>query len=259
MLTMTNHADLVTSNLPELAGIIRREHRLAEQHAMQAVNHAMEAGRLLIEAKALCSHGKWLSWLADNFEGSARTAQAYMRLYENRDALANTQSSAHLSIDGALKLLAEPKEADPFKSWLPTDPNVLAKLIFSHLVPGVSDDDTEPEMEHPRLFVQRMGKDNPHWQYQEDKAWYFAVFMEGSQVQYTTRPQPGWMVAYSIGMFAGGRFAQNGKMVQALPLSHETDTALRAHANLGWEYSEESPNFVSAWVDILHPFNPMEH
>ena len=104
---------IITNNLPELAASIRQEHHLAEQHAMQAVNHAMEAGRLLIEAKALCSHGKWLSWLADNFEGSARTAQAYMRLYENRDALANTQSSAHLSIDGALKLLAEPKEAEP--------------------------------------------------------------------------------------------------------------------------------------------------
>ena len=104
---------IITNNLPELAASIRQEHHLAEQHAMQAVNHAMEAGRLLIEAKALCSHGKWLSWLADNFEGSARTAQAYMRLYEKRDALANTQSSAHLSIDGALKLLAEPKEAEP--------------------------------------------------------------------------------------------------------------------------------------------------
>lgn len=248
---------IITNNLPELAASIRQEHHLAEQHAMQAVNHAMEAGRLLIEAKALCSHGKWLSWLADNFEGSARTAQAYMRLFEHRDLLANTQRVSHLSVRDALKMLAEPQAVAPIKSWLPTDPDVLALLVFRHTVPGISDDLTPGAPEHPRLFVQRMSKTDPHWQYEEENPRYYAVFMEGGDVQYTKCPQPAWLVSFTIGQFAGGRFSKANKMVQALNMKFEDEAALRAHADLGWEYSD-SPNFVSTLVDALHPFNPME-
>jgi len=250
--------EIVTNTLDKLASEINKEARLAEQHAMQAVNHALNAGRLLTEAKEQCPHGQWLPWMAENFEGSARTAQGYMRLFEHRDVLANTQRVAHLSVRDALKMLAEPQAVEPIKSWLPTDPDVLAILIFRHTVPGISDDNTPGEPEHPRLFVQRMGKTDPHWQYEEETPRYYAVFMEGGDVQYTKCPQPAWLVSSTIGQFAGGRFSKANKMVQALNMKFEDDAALRAHADLGWEYSDNSPNFVSALVDCLHPFNPME-
>ena len=109
-------AEIVTNTLDKLASEINKEAKLAEQHAMQAVNHALNAGRLLTEAKEQCPHGQWLPWMAENFEGSARTAQGYMRLFEHRDALANPQRVAHLSVREALKMLAEPQAVEPIKN-----------------------------------------------------------------------------------------------------------------------------------------------
>lgn len=249
----------MSNEITTLASAINTEHRKAQECAQAAIDHAYEAGRLLVEAKATVPHGDWGAWLAANFEGSERTARGYMRLANNWEAItAKRQSSADLSIDGALQLLAAPKDK-PAPDWLPTDPDVLAKLVFKHTVPGISHEDGEPaQPEHPRLFVQRMGKNDPHWKYEEETPRYFAIFMEGSQVSYTKCPQTARIVAYSIGMFAGGRFTKVDKMVQALELKHDDDSALRAHADLGWEYSEASPEFVSSLVDILHPFDPME-
>ena len=101
------------------AEAINAQHRLCQEAAASAVEHAMNAGEMLMEVKASSNHGEFGPWLEENFEGSARTAQTYMRLHRNRHAL-NAQRSAHLSIDGALKALSEPKdEASPEKdtSW----------------------------------------------------------------------------------------------------------------------------------------------
>jgi hypothetical protein len=45
---------------------------------MSAVEHAIEAGHALIRAKELCGHGRWTTWLEQNFRYSARTAAAFM-------------------------------------------------------------------------------------------------------------------------------------------------------------------------------------
>ena len=111
--------EIVTDTLDKLASEINKEAKLAEQHAMQAVSHALNAGRLLTEAKEQCPHGQWLPWMAKNFEGSARTAQGYMRLFEHRDVLANTQRVAHLSVRDALKMLAEPQAVVPEEKPVP--------------------------------------------------------------------------------------------------------------------------------------------
>lgn len=39
---------------------------------------AFEAGEALLEANKICPLGKWLTWLAANFQGSRRTALRYM-------------------------------------------------------------------------------------------------------------------------------------------------------------------------------------
>jgi hypothetical protein len=96
-----------------LASEINRHHRAAETAIRAGLNHAQAAGRLLIEAKAQCPHGTWRQWLADNFEGSDRTARAYARIAKGWPEIeAKWQSSAILSIDGALKLLAAPRKRD---------------------------------------------------------------------------------------------------------------------------------------------------
>lgn len=87
---------------------IRSEHEAALAAASTACEHARRAGGLLLKAKEQLPHGAWLPWLEANFTFSARTAQVYMRVSEGWKTISNTQTSAHLSIDEAVKLLAEP-------------------------------------------------------------------------------------------------------------------------------------------------------
>jgi Protein of unknown function (DUF3102) len=69
--------ELTRSNsLIELAARIRAEHEAVGG----ALQHAVVAGELLIEARSKVTHGDWLPWLEANCEMSERTAQAYMRV-----------------------------------------------------------------------------------------------------------------------------------------------------------------------------------
>lgn len=51
------------TTLNTLAADINREHHLAEESAQTAVEHAISAGELLIQAKAQHKHDGWLKWL----------------------------------------------------------------------------------------------------------------------------------------------------------------------------------------------------
>ena len=97
--------------LDTLAGRINAEHHACETAVNAALEHALAAGDLLIEAKSACPHGAWQAWLENSFDGSVRTAQAYMRVAAHRDEVeaAKTQSSAPLSLDGALRALSTPR------------------------------------------------------------------------------------------------------------------------------------------------------
>jgi hypothetical protein len=69
------------ATLADLAKQINEAHRLCEAAMNTGLAHALDAGRLLLEAKRQCQHGTWLPWLKENFKGSKRTAQAYLRLH----------------------------------------------------------------------------------------------------------------------------------------------------------------------------------
>ncbi len=106
----------IEKNLAPLVDRINAEHRACEEAANSALVHAMNAGEMLTEAKAALPHGSFGPWLKENFAGSDRTARAYMRVYAHRGELeAKRQSSATLSLDGALKALSAPKEDAPPK------------------------------------------------------------------------------------------------------------------------------------------------
>jgi hypothetical protein len=132
-------APTLSARLDTLSDRINDEHRRCEAAIVSGLEHALQAGRLLIEAKALCPHGAWLPWLADHFEGSERTTQAYMRVAERYPELTgpNPQHVADLSLRGALAALAEPKAGaevprpDP-DAWLRAERDAL----------GVEDPDT---------------------------------------------------------------------------------------------------------------------
>ncbi len=76
----TKRPALPAAPAESLADRINAEHRAANEAAASAIEHARLAGELLLEAKASVAHGAWGAWLSVNFEGSERTAQAYMRI-----------------------------------------------------------------------------------------------------------------------------------------------------------------------------------
>jgi hypothetical protein len=98
-----------------LAARIRAEHEAAQSAMRSVVIHAIEAGKLLMEAKALVGHGNWLVWLEENCGFSERTAQGYMRLARLDPTKA--QRVADLSLREALKALAEAKGSPAAVSW----------------------------------------------------------------------------------------------------------------------------------------------
>jgi hypothetical protein len=83
-----------------------REHKLAGDKAKLAVQHAKNCGEELMRIKGLLGHGKFLPWLKENFEGSDRTARAYMRIAENWQCIANLDTS---TLTGALAALSPAK------------------------------------------------------------------------------------------------------------------------------------------------------
>jgi hypothetical protein len=110
----------VEKGLAQRARAINEEHRAFVGTFRKTVEHGIRAGELLAEAKAECPHGTWLPWLEDNFEGSVRSAQEYMRLYNHRDEIrVKMQDSAHLSVSGALKEIASPRRIIPERACHP--------------------------------------------------------------------------------------------------------------------------------------------
>jgi hypothetical protein len=99
--------------LENLKEKINTHHQACEQAVGAALGHAMDAGDLLSEVKASLSHGEFGPWLGANFAGSDRTARVYMRVARHRKEIdAKMAEPAVLSIDGALKELATPKNEE---------------------------------------------------------------------------------------------------------------------------------------------------
>jgi Protein of unknown function (DUF3102) len=105
------------AELDRLAERINEEHRQCEAAFTNGLQHAIRAGELLEEVKGTLEHGSWLPWLKENFTGSVRTAQAYMRVARRRgdfdtlggfDNQGNAQRAARLSLRDTLSALAEP-------------------------------------------------------------------------------------------------------------------------------------------------------
>ena len=105
---------MTTKLLKSLAGRINDTHAAAGASFQAGVQRAMDAGRLLIEAKEKVGHGEWLPWLRANCEFSERTAQAYMRVAKRAGELeANPQRVADLPLREALALLTAPQPQEP--------------------------------------------------------------------------------------------------------------------------------------------------
>ena len=67
-----------SNSLADLAARICSEHEACTSAQQRGLEHAVAAGKLLIEAKGQVPHGQWLMWLRDNVQIPERTAQRYM-------------------------------------------------------------------------------------------------------------------------------------------------------------------------------------
>ena len=133
-------ANALPTRPQDLARLANAEHSAASDHARSALTHAVEAGRLLADAKAALSHGDFGPWLAENITFSDRTARGYMRLHRERDRLrelvdagppANRQSIADLGVADALALLAAPPSDSARGHWTPRDGHDYSAFILS--------------------------------------------------------------------------------------------------------------------------------
>jgi Protein of unknown function (DUF3102)/DNA N-6-adenine-methyltransferase (Dam) len=97
--------------LDRLSESIRNEITQGEAHIYESLEHFMNAGELLIEAKAKLQHGEWLPWLDSECQCSERSAQRYMKLAQNRALIeAKNDTVSDLSLRRALAEIQELKK-----------------------------------------------------------------------------------------------------------------------------------------------------
>jgi hypothetical protein len=95
-----------SNSLADLAHQINAEHEAAESAQRKTLQHAIAAGKLLIEAKegGQLKHGQWLPWLENHCRIPERTAQHYMRLAKHESEI---RSVADLSQRAAIAAISE--------------------------------------------------------------------------------------------------------------------------------------------------------
>ncbi|UOG62587.1 DUF3102 domain-containing protein [Leptospira noguchii] len=123
----TQHLQVVQKDQDEDAEKISMLHTSIETNIKNAIRNAIKIGELLIEKKSRLGHGKFIPWITTNLPFSERTAQRYIKLFENRDLLNTTPVS---DLKSAYKLLSsadrEEKEINP-KEISKVDANRLYK------------------------------------------------------------------------------------------------------------------------------------
>ena len=86
---------------------------ITEQTKQVVLFNSIEIGRRLTEAKAMVKHGTWGTWLKERVDYSQRTANNFMKIYQEygRNGLAEkSQALANLSYTQALALIDLPEE-----------------------------------------------------------------------------------------------------------------------------------------------------
>jgi hypothetical protein len=96
-------------DLALLAERINAAHRRALRKNAEAVAAAIEAGNDLAVVKRRLTHGQWIPWVAENFDGSLRTAQVYVQVARHPE---DAQAAAHLGLAAALDRIADRGEGE---------------------------------------------------------------------------------------------------------------------------------------------------
>ena len=163
-----------------IASEINEHHAIATAKAGEAIHHAKEAGRLLLEVKAALPHGEFGKWLEQNITVSVRQAQRYIAVAEGKQvpirALASKSDTVSHLTEGA-----EPQIPEALREWL-------SEPVFSPTVGYWYCTQTEdaawwlvPSLEHPDHF--HISK------------------LHGEFCDTTKRPVPAWLVETHLQQF----------------------------------------------------------
>lgn len=105
-MTSTENPGDRLGDLTRLAQRANEAHHRVAESLQQAVANALEVGRALLEAREICTGGKFTAWLKANFAGGLSTARGYMRLAVNWNQLGgDLQRAGELSQRQLAKLL----------------------------------------------------------------------------------------------------------------------------------------------------------
>jgi hypothetical protein len=141
------------ASLAELAKRISAEHGAVCAALERSLERARAAGELLLEAKKRLPHGRWLSWLQTTFDFSVRTAQAYMRVARDWEALsARFDGVAGLGYREALELLADTGEEEPGEA---AEGGAKAQPVAHLAGGGAADEGGPPRAEPPDATAPR--------------------------------------------------------------------------------------------------------
>ncbi len=203
----------ITKDLITLAIEINAWHAQAEAAIGRALEYALNAGQLLIQAKAQVQHGEWLPWLTTNFRGSDRTAQIYMRIARQWPEIAASKSagSAHLSIDGAVRMLAAPSAevTDDAPNAIPaewveaiaisdrlTDALQIVGLTYPEPGGTVTGFDRLGDDFGDAIEISNSGKTNPKGEPCFHVAFLRTTDGGGGTVTFTVKPMPWWLIVH---------------------------------------------------------------
>lgn len=152
----------IVDTLDELATRANDNHQRGQQAERAALEFYIECGRSLIRAKEQLtrqhgsSHGHWLVWLKENFNGSQPTASRYMSLAENYSRVSSLPPDT--SLREALEAI---KQRPPAPNHPHTDPDEPNRQTNDELI------DEKPW---------RFGKDEPDEQQKANWSTTFASF-----------------------------------------------------------------------------------
>jgi hypothetical protein len=100
--------------LAKLAREIHEEHEKAGEALRQGLEHALNAGRLLLEARSLSWHGTWERWTRENCRFALSTARLYMQLARNEAVIKSLSvSESPNTISEARRVLRDARPNAP--------------------------------------------------------------------------------------------------------------------------------------------------
>lgn len=100
--------------LDSLGKQINEMHNLAVQSGNTAINHSLECGELLNEARNQCKINKisFSDWIYDNCKFERRQAYSYLKVFESKKLIVQRAAQSDVSIRGALSFLSDIKKAE---------------------------------------------------------------------------------------------------------------------------------------------------